>query len=226
MRRSSYVIAPLVRAILCAACRVDASELAKLPRRGPLIIVSNHINFLEVPLLYTLVYPRDISGFAKIETWRSPLLGLLATAWECVPVDRDASDMSSMRLALEALARGRMLNIMPEGTRSHDGRLGRGHAGVVSIAMRSRAPILPVVHYGGEAFWSNLKRGKRTAVRFRVGEPYRLREPEPGKAKSARTEATDEIMRSIARLLPPEYRGAYPEADAPFRQLLPLGAPA
>jgi 1-acyl-sn-glycerol-3-phosphate acyltransferase len=226
MRPASYVLAPIVRALLCAACRVDASELRKLPRHGPLIVVSNHINFLEAPLLYSLIYPRDISGFAKAETWNNPFLGLLATTWECVPVDRDAHDMSSMRLALDTLAKGRMLNIMPEGTRSHDGRLARGQAGVVAIALRSRAPILPIAHYGGEAFWRNLKKGRRTVVRFRVGEPYRLREPEPGKSKAARAEAADEIMRSIARLLPPEYRGAYAEAEAPFRQLMPIGATA
>jgi 1-acyl-sn-glycerol-3-phosphate acyltransferase len=226
MKAASRVFAPLVRAILCSLCRVDSSELARLPRKGPLIVVSNHINFLEAPLLYSLIYPRDISGFAKTETWGNPFLGLLASTWECVPVERDANDMSSMRLALEVLARGKILNIMPEGTRSHDGKLGRGHAGVVAIAQRSGAPIVPVAHYGGESFWRNLKRGRRTDVRFRVGEAFRLREPEPGKAKTARAEAAEEIMRSLARLLPPEYRGAYANAEEPFRQLLPLKAGA
>jgi 1-acyl-sn-glycerol-3-phosphate acyltransferase len=224
MKAASHVLGPLIRAILCAVCKVDAAELNRLPRTGPLIIVTNHINFLEAPLLYSLLYPHDISGFAKSDTWRNPLLGLLATIWECVPVERGSNDMSSMRLALEALGRGKMLNVMPEGTRSHDGMLGPGHAGVVAMALRSGAPIVPVAIYGSEAFWPSLRRGRRTSVHFRVGAAYRIRQPEPGAAKSSRAEATDEIMQSLAMLLPPEYRGVYAGRRATSRQLIPVKA--
>ena len=160
---SAHVVAPVVRAILSIACRIDRAELGKVPRKGPLIIVTNHVNFLEAPLLYSFLYPRDISAFAKAETWRNPVLGLLATIWECVPVERGANDMGSMRRALEALARGKMLNVMPEGTRSHDGRLRRGLGGVVAMALRSGAPIVPIAHFGGEAFSAQPEDGKTHA---------------------------------------------------------------
>jgi len=209
MKASSRWVAPLVNGILGALCRIDAAELAKVPRKGPLIIAMNHINFLEAPLLYGHLYPRDIAGFAKAETWKRPIIGALARIWECVPVYRGENDMGSMRLALEALAMGRILNVMPEGTRSHDGSLGKAFAGIVAIALRSGAPILPIAQYGGESFWDNVKRGRRTDVHFRVGEVFRLREPEPGRARAMRAEAADEIMRALAALLPARYRGAY-----------------
>jgi 1-acyl-sn-glycerol-3-phosphate acyltransferase len=209
MKPAARWVAPVVNAILGAACRIDGEELAKVPRKGPLIIAMNHINFLEAPLLYGRLYPRDIAGFAKAETWKKPLIGFLARTWECVPVYRGENDMSSMRQALEVLAQGRMLNVMPEGRRSHDGALGKGHAGIVAIALRSGAPILPIALYGTEGFWSNLKRGRRTDVHIRVGEAYRLREPGPGEAKTMRAEAADEIMRTLAALLPADHRGAY-----------------
>jgi 1-acyl-sn-glycerol-3-phosphate acyltransferase len=224
MRPASHVIGPFVRGILEILCRIDCAELAKLPRKGPLIVVTNHINFLEAPLLYSLIYPKDISGFAKSDTWRNPFMALLASTWECVPVARGTNDMSSMRLALEALGRGKMLNVMPEGTRSHDGKLRRGHPGVVAMALRSGAPIVPVAHYGGEDFWRNLRLGRRTDVHFRVGESYRLRKPQPGTARSSRQEAADEIMLSLAHLLPPEYRGDYAGREATSRQLVPAEA--
>jgi 1-acyl-sn-glycerol-3-phosphate acyltransferase len=226
MKAMSHALGPLIRAILCALCKVDAAELSRLPRKGPLIIVMNHINFLEAPLLYALLYPRDISGFAKSDTWRNPFLGLLATTWECVPVERGSNDMSSMRQALGALERGKMLNVMPEGTRSHDGKLKPGHAGVVAMALRSGAPIVPVAIYGSESFWPSLRRGRRTSVHFRVGEAYRLRRPEPGAAKSSRAEAADEIMLTLAALLPPEYRGVYAGGRTTLRQLIPVKASA
>jgi 1-acyl-sn-glycerol-3-phosphate acyltransferase len=213
MKPASFVLGPVIRAIFRAICRIDAAGLERIPRRGPLIIVTNHINFLEAPLLYSLIYPRDVSGFAKTETWRNPLLGLLASTWECVPVERGANDIGSMRLALETLRRGRMLNVMPEGTRSHHGKLGPGREGVVAMAQRSGAPILPVAIYGGEAFWRNLRRGRRTPVHVRVGDAFRLRPSARGSRKSTRAEAADEIMLSLARLLPPEYRGVYANRD-------------
>jgi 1-acyl-sn-glycerol-3-phosphate acyltransferase len=224
MRGSAYVVAPIVRCILRMACRVDHAELEKIPKKGPLILVTNHVNFLEAPLLYSFLYPRDIAGFAKAETWRNPFLGMLASIWECVPVDREANDISAMRLALAALESGKMLNVMPEGTRSHDGRLGRGHGGVVAMALRSKAPIIPIAHFGGEDFWRNLKRGRRTEVSIRVGEPFRLREPESGRAKSSRLEAAEEIMLRLAELLPREYRGAYADRELTSRQLISAGA--
>jgi 1-acyl-sn-glycerol-3-phosphate acyltransferase len=224
MKAAAHVLGPSVRSILKVLCKVDCDELKGLPWKGPLIIVTNHINFLEAPLLYSLLYPRDISGFAKVETWRSPFLGLLASTWECVPVARGSNDMASMRLALEALEKGKMLNVMPEGTRSHDGKLSKGHAGVVAMARRAGVPILPIAHYGGESFWRNFLRGKRTEVHFRVGEAFLLREPEPGRARQARDEAADEIMLSLAALLPPEYRGYYTGRERTARQLLPVKA--
>ena len=223
MKRSARWVAPLINGILGAVCRIDDAELRKVPRKGPLIIAMNHINFLEAPLLYGHLYPRDIAGFAKAETWKRPLIGSLARIWECVPVYRGANDMRSMRLALEALAGGRILNVMPEGRRSHDGTLGRGYGGIVTIALRSGAPILPIAHYGAESFWSNLKRGRRTDVHFRVGEIYRLRKPGEGEAKSMRAEAADEIMRALAALLPESYRGAYSSPTGRPRHLVRAG---
>jgi 1-acyl-sn-glycerol-3-phosphate acyltransferase len=209
MKASARWVAPVINAILGTVCRIDAKELAKVPRKGPLIIAMNHINFLEAPLLYGHLYPRDIAGFAKAETWRKPLIGALARIWECVPVYRGENDMRSMRLALDVLEKGRMLNVMPEGRRSHDGTLGRGQAGIVAIALRSRAPIIPIAQYGSESFWPNLKRGRRTEVHFRVGDVFTLREPAPGEARAMRAEAAEEIMRALAALLPEAYRGEY-----------------
>jgi 1-acyl-sn-glycerol-3-phosphate acyltransferase len=209
MRPVARWIAPFVRGVLGALCRVDASELAKIPRKGPFIIVMNHVNFLEAPLLFAHLYPAPITALAKKETWDNPFIGTLANIMECVPIERGASDSQAMRLALEALDRGSILYITPEGTRSGNGRLLRGHAGVVSLALRSGAPLLPVALGGGQRFWSSIRRGRRTEVAFKVGAPFFVKAPPPGASKTARAEAIDEIMGRIADLLPQEQRGVY-----------------
>jgi 1-acyl-sn-glycerol-3-phosphate acyltransferase len=217
------VISPAIRLILGRICRVDCAELARVPSHGPLIIVVNHINFLEVPLLYCYLHPRGVIGLIKIETWDNRLLGALANAWEAIPIDREATDLGAMHAVLAALHEGRIVIIAPEGTRSGHGRLQKGHGGVIQLAARSGAPLLPIAHYGGESFWRNLALPRRTRVTFRVGEPCRLVVPEGGLTKSVREEATDELMRRLALLLPERYRGVYAGAGAgPPRYLLPL----
>lgn len=220
MKRVSRLVSPIVKLVLGALCRVDARELEKIPREGPLIIVLNHINFLEVPLIYTFLYPRDLVGMVKRETWDNPLIAALAWAWDAIPLDRSSVDLSAMRKAHEALKKGRILAVAPEGTRSGHGRLQRGRAGIVQLALREGATIVPVAHYGGEHFWENVKSFRRTDFRFRVGESFRLRAPAPGERRRGRVEAADEIMRRLARLLPPEYRGVYAEDNGAARHLV------
>jgi 1-acyl-sn-glycerol-3-phosphate acyltransferase len=213
VRPSARLVTPVVKAILSGPCRVDSAELARIPRRGPLIVVMNHINFLEVPLIYSHLYPRDSVGMVKRETWANPFLHFLAVVWDAIALDRQATDMSAMRKALEALASRRILIIAPEGTRSGHGQLQRGHGGIVQLALRSGAPIVPVAHFGGEHFWRNIKSFRRTRFAFRVGESFMLKAPAAGVTKSSRGEMTDQIMNRLAILLPPSYRGVYSEPE-------------
>lgn len=209
MKALSRVVTPLIKAILSAVCRLDAGELAKVPAKGPLIVVMNHINFLEVPLIYALLYPRPAVGLVKRETWKNPLLRALANLWEAIPIDRAGTDLSAMRRALAVLEAGGILLVAPEGTRSVHGRLQKGHGGVIQLAVRSGAPIMPVVHWGGESFWVKIKKARRTAVHFKVGEAFTIAFGSASLSRTSREKAIDEVMRRIAALLPEGYRGVY-----------------
>jgi len=190
-------------------CRVDNEPLTRVPFRGPLIMVGNHINFLDIPVLYTHLQPRPITGFIKAETWNNHALGLLFNMWGAIPLRRGEADMNAMRQALHALEAGEILALSPEGTRSGDGCLRRGHPGVVSLALRSGAPILPLVFYGSENFKINLTKLQRTDFHIVVGNHFYLDDHGKRTAGSVRQEITDEIMFQIAALLPAKYRGCY-----------------
>lgn len=190
-------------------CRLDILELDRIPAHGPLIIYTNHTGSLEVPLLLARLQPRQVTGFAKAETWDNPFLGGLFTLWGAIPLRRGEADIQAMRLALEALNKGWIVAIAPEGTRNRTGRLLRGQPGIVMLALRSGAPLLPVAHWGGEAFRSNLKRLKQTDFHVRVGEMFRLETFGKRPTRDERQAMVDEIMLRLARLLPEEYRGVY-----------------
>jgi 1-acyl-sn-glycerol-3-phosphate acyltransferase len=205
-----FLLTFVIKFAFWCLCRIaDSDELSKMPKTGPLIMVSNHINFLDIPFVYTALYPRKLVGMAKSETWKNPLIGLMLDIWGAMPIERDTSDILGLKTASEVLKAGKILVITPEGTRSRDGRLRRGHQGVVSIAVHNKATIVPVGHYGLERFWRNFKGLRRTRLGFRIGRPFVIDVKGVTVTHGLRAEITTEIMREIAKLLPERNRGNY-----------------
>jgi 1-acyl-sn-glycerol-3-phosphate acyltransferase len=198
-----------IKSLTRILCKVDDSQLKNVPKNGPFIIASNHINFIEVPVVYTHLQPRKITGFVKAETWDNPIMGFLFTLWNGIPVQRGEADANAIRSALEALKDGKILAIAPEGTRSKNGKLQRGMPGIVMLAHLSGAPILPLVYFGGEKIRENLYRLKRTDFHIRVGKMFKLSLNRGNPNKEIRSEMVEEIMYQLAILLPDEYRGYY-----------------
>jgi 1-acyl-sn-glycerol-3-phosphate acyltransferase len=201
-------------------CRIEDAELELVPRRGPLILAVNHINSLDAPLLLAHLQPRRMRGLAKIETWDNKFMGWLFNLWESIPIRRGEADLEAVRRCLNALESGDILAVAPEGTRTYDGRLISGRPGIVLIALRSGAPILPVAHWGGEDFSKNIKRLKRTDFHIRVGKPFILDSKGEKVNGKIRQEMVDEIMLQIASLMPEEYRGQYAYNTLPPQKYL------
>lgn len=210
----------LLRWLFRAVCRIDHEELKKIPRSGPLILVGNHINFLEVPILAPHLDNPALTGLAKRETWKNPLFNLLFNLWGIIPIDRNMVDREAFNLAAAALNQGKILAISPEGTRSKNGRLLPGKPGVVALAIRTQAPLLAAGFYGYENFWSNLKSLRRTDFHIRVGRPFRINMAGQLLSRDVRQAVTDEIMYKIAELLPERYRGHYQFDHPPVFQYL------
>ena len=195
-------------------CRIDADQLSRVPVKGPLILVANHVNFIEVPIIYTQLLPRSVTGFAKAETWDNPAMAYLFDLWGGIPIHRGTADVTAIRRGLAALDAGHILAVAPEGTRSDNGRLQRGHPGVVMLALHSGAPLLPVVYYGAEKFRFNLARLRRTDFHVIVGHLFYLNAEGVKVTQGVRRRMTDEIMWQLAALLPPAYRGDYADLAA------------
>lgn len=210
-------LARLVNAILRlltgVLCRMDAGELKRIPARGPLIVIGNHVNFLEVPTLLSRLGPRPVTGFSKLETWYNPFKAILFNLWGGIPIRRGELDLEAMRSAEEALAQGMIFAISPEGTRSGNGKLQSGHPGTVLLAVRSRAPVQPLVFFGSEFFWENIKKLKRTDFHVRVGNPFWIDTQGKALSRQVRDQAAREMMYQMAALLPPQNRGVYADLE-------------
>jgi len=202
----------LVSLLIRATCRIDARELEKVPPSGPLLVVFNHINFLEAPLFYLLMRPRRMYGVMKVELSRMPVVKSIALRWGGIPLQRGAPPSAAFRKVGELLSEGAIIGLAPEGTRSRNGHLQKGNPGVVTLALQNDVPILPVAHHGSQNLWKNLRRFRRTEIRFRVGTPFKLAAPERVN-KESRKLLTEQMMKQLALLLPPELRGEYSRVD-------------
>jgi 1-acyl-sn-glycerol-3-phosphate acyltransferase len=209
MSVATLMVNSTIKGLTRILCRVEDAQLERVPFSGPLILVTNHVNFLDVPLLYTHLLPRPVTGFAKVETWDNPAMAYLFNLWQAIPIRRGEPDRKALRLGLEALRDGKILAIAPEGTRSGHGRLGRGRAGVVMLALQSGAPLLPVVYYGGEILSKNITHLQRTEFHIVVGSQFFLQTDKSKVNRHVRQQMVDEIMYQLAALLPPSYRGNY-----------------
>jgi 1-acyl-sn-glycerol-3-phosphate acyltransferase len=190
-------------------CDVDASELVAVPEYGPLILVSNHVNVLEIPVLIPRLGDRPISGFFASYRLKSVWMRWLLTTYGGIPVHRGTPDGAALRAAVDRIRDGDIFALAPEGTRSGSGVLGRGRAGVVLIALQTGAPILPVVHHGDAHWQANLKKLRRTPFHIRVGTPFMLKSHGVKVDRAIRKEMVEEIMAQMAALLPPSWRGQY-----------------
>ena len=210
MKLAYSLVTGAIHFITGILCRIDAEQLARVPDQGPLILVANHINFLEVPLIYPRLRPRPITGFSKTESWDNWALGWLMDLWDVIPLHRGEADVSALRAGIAALEEGKIVAVTPEGTRTGDGRLRPAHPGVAWLALHAGVPLMPLAFHGGEHFWPNIRRLRRTDFHITVGEPFCLTPTgSPRVPRTTRREIADAIMARVAALLPERYHGAY-----------------
>ena len=121
----------------------------RVPRTGGLLVVSNHISFVDPPLM-AAVLPRRVIYMAMVELFRKPMLGTLMRLIDAIPVDRLGTDRRAARLAIRRLQEGRCVVIFPEGgirltKQSVLGGDPEFKPGAGLIALLGGAAILPVV---------------------------------------------------------------------------------
>ncbi|MFI0453313.1 lysophospholipid acyltransferase family protein [Actinomadura sp. 6N118] len=197
--------------------RPHVSGLHHVPRRGPVILAANHLAFMDSFVL-PLVVPRRVRFLGKQEYFtRSGVRGRAMAGFfrglGAISVDR-----SGGRAALEALdTSARVLEgdgvfaIHPEGTRSPDGRLYRGHTGVARLALRTGAPVLPVAIVGTDRVQPRGRAVPKIGrIGVRIGAPMSFAERNAGAPRGRRSrEVTDEIMQAIQGLSEQEYVNEY-----------------
>ncbi|MFD9380244.1 lysophospholipid acyltransferase family protein [Streptomyces sp. NPDC059999] len=206
-------LGPLLRLLF----RPRIEGLENIPAEGAAIIAGNHLSFSD-HFLMPAILKRRITFLAKAEYFTGPgLKGRLTAAFfrsaGQIPVDRSGKDagQAALREGLGVLAKGELLGIYPEGTRSHDGRLYKGKVGVAAMALGAGVPVVPCAMVGTfEIQPPGQKIPKIRRVTIRFGEPMEFSRYDGLESERAVLRAvTDEIMYAVLGLSGQEYVDRY-----------------
>ncbi|MCD9021229.1 lysophospholipid acyltransferase family protein [Cohnella silvisoli] len=135
----------ILRILFWGLYRLEARGISNIPLEGPLILCSNHKS-LQDPITLGVWVPRKVHYMAKAELFRIPLFGSLIKAVGAFPVKRGGVSKEAIRTAISLLQEGHVMGIFPEGTRNET--VGMGKRGAVTMAIRSKALVVPVALVG------------------------------------------------------------------------------
>jgi 1-acyl-sn-glycerol-3-phosphate acyltransferase len=172
---SSRIWYQTARSVLCFAdilsFRTRYSGCGNIPKEGGVLLVSNHQSHLDPPII-GLGCPRQLNALARKTLFDVPVLGRLIALLGSIPIDRDGMGLAGLREAMRCLKGGGVVLIFPEGTRSPDGKIAQFKPGFVSLAVRSRASILPCAIEGAHDCWPRGRKfPKPGRIRVHFGSP-------------------------------------------------------
>lgn len=178
-----------------------------VPLEGPLIVAANHASYMDPPMIGASC-PRALCYLGRESLFSNWAVGWLLRSVGSVGLDRDGTSGKGLKTILERLMAGEGIILFPEGTRTLDGKLQPGRAGVGMIALRSKAPVVPVRIFGTfEAWGRHRKWPKRHPIGVRFGPALRfdalVAEAEAAsrpRVKEIYQEVSDQIVAAIGRL--------------------------
>lgn len=133
----------------------------RVPRSGPLLVVSNHQSYLDPVAVGTALYPRIATHLARSGLFRfGPFAGLIR-AFNAVPIKEEEGDLGAIRVVIDRLRLGDAVIIYPEGSRTHDGQMQRFRRGATLIAKKSGCTVLPVAVDGAFDAWPRSRKAPR-----------------------------------------------------------------
>lgn len=182
----------------------DVTGRQNIPKSGPVIIAANHRSFID-SIFLPYVIGRKITFVAKAEYFDSFKTRWFFSATGQIPLRRDSSSSSEGALssAKEILDQGGVFGIYPEGTRTRDGFLHRGHTGVARLALETKAALIPVGLIGTEHVQSRDEKVPRIGkkVEVHIGQQINIEKyHDLDDSRMALRNLTDELMYEIFKL--------------------------
>ncbi len=208
-----WIVKGILSPILKLLFKVRVEGLENVPKSGPIIMASNHVSFSD-SIFLPLVLRRRITFVAKAEYFDDPKTAWFFRAIGQIPIRREGGSASQRALesARDVLDTGGVFGIYPEGTRSPDGRLYKGHTGIARLALQTKAPIVPVAMIGTREAQpiGQVKPNFFSKITVSFGKPltYEYLSDQADDRQVLRS-ITDEVMFELRELSGQEYVNQY-----------------
>ncbi len=192
------MIRALFYALALPLFRFRVEGVEHVPERGPAVLVAAHRSWLD-PACVGAACPRPVRFLIMERVWRLSWANWFFRGMRSLPVQSGGSaPLPALRTALRLLEQGQLIGVFPEGRVLPVGELGPTQAGAALLAVRGRAPVVPVVVHGSAAAWPH---GRRWPGPGRVGVRFGAALPPPvGRGRAAVEELMDRIERTLEEL--------------------------
>ena len=142
----------------------------KIPGEGAALILSTHQSHFD-PVLIGVTFNERLNYLARRTLFKNRLFGAAISLLDAIELDRDRSGLAGLKETMKRLKAGEKVLIFPEGTRSSDGEIAEMKPGFLSVARRSKAPMIPIAITGAfDALPRGSKIPLRTPLRLVVGD--------------------------------------------------------
>lgn len=196
----------LCRIIFTVFYDYKAYGVRNIPLTGGVLMVANHESYLD-PILVGLQVPRIMAFMAKSELFENKYFGWFITQLHAFPVRQGKGDVGAVRLTIEKLQEGEILNIFPEGSRSPDGKLQKVEKGAALVVRKAGVPVLPCVIEGSFECWPRRRKLPRTGrIRVIYGPPMILHDLPAGEITQRIQNTFEHLQKQLAEKIAEEDR--------------------
>ncbi len=203
-----WSVTQIIKLAFRSFSEMEVSGMDNLPASGPVVLAANHLTSFDMfPMQFAI--PRLIFFMGKEELFRNVLMDAVLRRLGSFPVKRGGRDEWALKHAMKVLEQGKVLGIFPEGTRSRGRGLQPAKTGAARLAIAAHCPVVLMAIDGTQRLFKYLPR--RTRVTITIKKPIRAKE---GVSPLV---FTDQLMFTLAEMLPANLRGVYTIRPRGFR---------
>ena len=180
-RAPEFLVRFMVWMLIHSVYRLTTSGLERIPDKGPAVIVSNHVSYVDA-LVISAACRRPIRWVMDQRIFRIPFLSFFFRTIKAIPIAPARIDPQTLERAYDAIARelaaGQLVGLFPEGKRTFDGKMNEFKGGIRKILDRTPVPVVPLALRG---LWQSIFARNRDKLRhamklfprigMAVGEP-------------------------------------------------------